>query len=464
MKQSTKEMSSINRYLLNNVKARDVQVYLLFLCRVLSNGMRIIMSPLVYYICNEFSCTTANKGSLLAAYSLGYLSTQLLGGMLADKLGPTKMLTMANTCGSIGMLIAPVCFSTNTLWFCMILVGMAQGPNLPACISYASKWIPPDEKSFASAMIDSGMAASALLILPVVGVLASAAGWRACFFCYGLLFLSGSIFWHYMAVGDPERCQYITNEEKLYLKEILSNNRPDCEAATSKKKEIPKKPLWCVLINPAVWCIFIAHMAYNYGAWVLSSWQPGYYERILDLKPDQAGIYFVLPHICNLIFKLVLAPRFFNWLRHNKKCRLIVCRRWASAVGFIGTMFWVALITKAETTAHPILFTTVCFTLGTGFIGFHSTGLKANYMDVTIHYAGSVAGFGNTLASIASYIAPIIVASILDSHYDRPWDMIFQSINFASSIAAFLFTILSTSDLVDTVPEKKKQTTLTMYL
>merc|ERR1712083_83309 len=96
--------------------------------------------------------------------------------------GAKQVLTIANGCGSLGMLIAPLCFSINTLWFCMVLIGMAQGPSLPACISYAAKWIPPDEKSFASAMIDSSMAASALLVLPIVGILASMAGWRACFF------------------------------------------------------------------------------------------------------------------------------------------------------------------------------------------------------------------------------------------------------------------------------------------
>lgn len=212
------------------LNARTVQVLLLFCSRIVSNGQRLIMSPLVIFICKEFPCTRSTKGNLLSAYSFGYLSTQILGGLAADKLGAKGVLIMANGLASIAMLATPFSadYGTAGIWVATMLVGLAQGPNLPACVSYLTKWVPPEEKGVASAALDSGMAVSALFVVSLSAWLANSYGWRMCFYIYGVIFMVFTILFAILACPEPDQCWYITEEEKLFLK----NNLP----SASKKK------------------------------------------------------------------------------------------------------------------------------------------------------------------------------------------------------------------------------------
>lgn len=439
------------------IHARTVQVLLLFASRIVSNGQRLIMSPLVIFICKEFPCTRSTKGNLLSAYSFGYLSTQILGGLAADKLGAKGVLIMANGLASIAMLLTPFSADHGTagIWVATMLVGLAQGPNLPACVSYLTKWVPPEEKGVASAALDSGMAVSALFVVSLSAWLADSYGWRMCFYIYGVVFLIFTALFAMLACTEPDQCWYITEEEKLFLKKNIPSAKKSGNKSNKVKDSAPaeKKSLFSVILHPAVWSIFFAHMCYNYSAWILASWQPTYYEKELGVNPSTAGLYFTMPHIVNLCFKLMVAPPIFKFFYSVKKYPLIVGRRWVTGIGFLGTMIASILITSAKSWPYPVYATTGLWALSNGFIGFHSSGMKANYMDVSLYYSGTVSGVGNTLASMASWSAPVLAAWILDNY--SSWNIVFASLFFSSALGALGFCTLSTSEALDKEDTKK---------
>ena len=82
---------------LQAVPARNVQLYLLFGSRLVQSIMRMAMGPLLVYMCEDPSlgCDASTKGLLLSAFSLGYLMTQVAGGVLADKVGPKAGVPVA---------------------------------------------------------------------------------------------------------------------------------------------------------------------------------------------------------------------------------------------------------------------------------------------------------------------------------------------------------------------------------
>ena len=135
--------------------AWEVQVYLLFGCRLFQTLGRMAMGPLLVFVCasDGYTCTARDKGALLGAFSLGYVSTQIVGGVLADRLGPRLVISGA-------ILIAGVaCFATpdggrlgglSGLWAITVALGLAQGPLFPTSIAYLARWLPPSQRSFAS--------------------------------------------------------------------------------------------------------------------------------------------------------------------------------------------------------------------------------------------------------------------------------------------------------------------------
>ena len=61
------------------MQARHVQLGLLFGCRLVQTMMRLALGPIVVYVCEDeaMECTASTRASLLSAFSLGYILTQV---------------------------------------------------------------------------------------------------------------------------------------------------------------------------------------------------------------------------------------------------------------------------------------------------------------------------------------------------------------------------------------------------
>ena len=58
---------------------------------------------------------------------------------------------------------------------------------------------------------------------------------------------------------------------------------------------------------------------------------------------------------------------------------------------------------------------TVLFSLANAFFGLAPSGFKANYLDITQDYVGIVAGYGNTLGTVASVVQPKMLGWVLEA-------------------------------------------------
>lgn len=138
--------------------ARAAQVYLVFGARLIQTLLRTALGPLIIFVCADTECDdSGSKGSILAAFSLGYLSTQIVGGMLGDRFG-TKPVTCCGstiavqhtgsqviTAGAVlaGLATAGTALAqnTSTIWAAQVAMGMAQGPLFPSSVAHLSRWL-----------------------------------------------------------------------------------------------------------------------------------------------------------------------------------------------------------------------------------------------------------------------------------------------------------------------------------
>jgi MFS family permease len=426
------------------MQARNVQIWLLLGSRMVQTLMRMAMGPLIVYICDEISCDASAKGTLLSAFSLGYVLTQIAGGALADKIGPKAVITLAMLGAALATIATPLSlqFGVTGLWATTVLMGACQGPIFPTSMAYLSKWLPPSERSYASTMLDSGITIGSLIALPVSGLLGSSIGWRNTFRCYGAITLVFVMFWHRLAESDPRKCTYISKLELAYLNKVIKSAPPSVGGS--------KQPPVCsgLMSHLSIWSIFVAHAAFNYGVYFQNSWTPIYYSEELKIRPEDAGIHFMAPHILNLLVKVVVTPQLMKYFTTTLKWPLITCRRWFTITGFVLSSGCLVLVSSAKTmSATPVVSSTGLLTLTMGACALHPSGFKANYMDVSLHNSGIVSGVGNTLASVASFVGPFVVAGIL--HHYNSWYLVFLSVAVANLLAAAFFGLCSTTIPVD---------------
>ena len=117
-------------------RASDRQLYLLFGSRFVQSIMRLAMGPLVVYVCGDMACDASSRGQLLSSYSLGYLSSQIAGGALADRIGPRLVILCASALGGACTLASASARSVRALCLAQVLLGVSQGPLYPTSIAY----------------------------------------------------------------------------------------------------------------------------------------------------------------------------------------------------------------------------------------------------------------------------------------------------------------------------------------
>ena len=430
------------------VNARTVQLALLFGSRLVQTIMRTALGPLIGNICDEMSCGPLTKGSLLSAFSLGYVTTQLAGGVLADKIGSKAVILIATVLAGLLTMASAWAGSVGAMWWAQVLMGAAQGPLFPTSMAYLTGWCPPDERAFASSLLDAGITVGSLVSLPFSGRLAATFGWRATLCVWGVASLAFGALWAALACADPAMCWYMRRAEREYLKSVVPKRAAAAVSATGTKSGGWRESA-ALLCEPALLAIFGSHCAFNLGVYFVTTWSPTYYKEVLGLAPEALSSVVALscPPLVNLGVKLFVTRPAEAALRHGRGFSTLRCRRFFSGVGFVGGAAAMLLVQPAAALGGPWL-ATACFTAAISFAALHPSGFKANYLDaVSPAKAGLVSGFGNTLASCASFAGPLGVSALLSS--TGSWTVVFVGIGGTNLAAAALFCTLSTATPLD---------------
>lgn len=381
--------------------------WLLCIARAVSAISRLSLGPLLPLLVLDLEFTLHERGQLLASFSQGYLFTQVVGGVLADRVGAKAVVVGSLFITGVGLLIAPIFaaqLGARGLILTYFVIGVVNGPLFPCC-SVMLRDVPPGDRSQAMAIVDAGGTIGGCLATALCPVVATLIGWQALLRSLAVVAVSTSLLFAIKAVN------------------------PAPVAAGSKQEATRGNPLhlFC-FVGP--WALFWSHAVFNYANYFLNAWLPSMYvERFSGMTAAAAGGYLMWPELAGVATRMVFAAVADKFLLKSGRMSLLGLRRSASALAFF--LQGVALM-FAVRSADP-LFCTAWLTVAAAVSGFHACGLKANYLDLTRAHSGILAGVGNTLASLGSAAGPVITSSVLAS-YPGAWEALFSGI-FALNLA-----------------------------
>ena len=92
----------------------------------------------IYFQDGEFVWNKDTQGLILGSFYYGYMSTNILGGVLADRFGGKRVFALFMSLATIATLLSPVAAraSDAALIFMRILVGAGT-----VCIAYLLKYL-----------------------------------------------------------------------------------------------------------------------------------------------------------------------------------------------------------------------------------------------------------------------------------------------------------------------------------
>ncbi|KAI3936648.1 hypothetical protein MKW92_007149 [Papaver armeniacum] len=383
---------------------RWVIVLLCFTAFLLCNMDRVNMSIAILPMAAEFNWNPATVGLIQSSFFWGYLLTQIIGGIWADKIGGKRVLGFGVVWWSLATVLTPIAARLGLPFLLMMraFMGIGEGVAMPAMNNILSKWIPVNERSRSLALVYSGMYLGSVTGLGFSPMLIQKFGWPSVFYTFGSLGSIWFVLWLKKAYSTPKEDPDLSAEE---MKLIMGGS-----VSKEPVKEIPWK---LILSKGPVWALIVSHFCHNWGTFILLTWMPTYYNQVLKFNLAESGLFCVLPWLTMAVFANI-----GGWIADTLVSRgvsITNVRKIMQSIGFLGPAFFLSQLSKVRTPAMAVLHG--------GADAFSQSGLYSNHQDIGPRYSGVLLGLSNTAGVLAGVFGTAATGYILQK---GSWDDVFK--------------------------------------
>ena len=372
-------------------RVRWFLVFWLFVLSAVSYLDRVNISIAAGSIVDAYHLTDVQLGKVFSALVAGYALFQTVGGYLADRFGPRRVLTAGVVWWGIFTALTalvPANISGALFLFVMVrfLLGAGEAVIYPAANQFITRWIPMRERGIANGWIFAGVGAGAGLTPPLITYLMIHHGWRSSFWVCAIIgFLAGAV-WFFAARDNPAEHPRVSAAELTAIQSgiTVTSNSPN----PGKEPAVALVPWKRVVRSREVWAVTISYFCYGYVAWIFFSWFYRYLAKVRGLDLKASAFYSMLPFLAMLVCCLlggVVNDRLTKW----RGPRLGRCGLAAFAMGVAGIFIAFGSQVQGARLASVVL------AGGAGALYFSQSSFWSVTADIAGASAGSVSGFMN---------------------------------------------------------------------
>jgi ACS family glucarate transporter-like MFS transporter len=364
-------------------------VFWLFVLSAVSYLDRVNISIAAGSIVDAYHLTDVQLGKVFSALVAGYALFQTVGGHLADRFGPRRVLTAGVLWwGIFTALTALVPAKITGALFLFVLVrfllGAGEAVIYPAANQFIARWIPVRERGIANGWIFAGVGAGAGLTPPLITYLMVHYGWRSSFWaCAVIGFVAGGV-WYFAARDNPAQHPRVSPAELTAIESGLTvrGDSPD------RRQRDVLVPWSRVVRSREVWAVSISYFCYGYVAWIFFSWFYRYLAKVRGLDLKASAFYSMLPFLAMLVCCLIggaINDRLTKW----RGPRLGRCVLAAFAMAIAGV--FIAFGSQVQ----GVRLASVVLAGGAGALYLSQSSFWSVTADIAGGSAGSVSGFMN---------------------------------------------------------------------
>ncbi|GAB1606330.1 uncharacterized transporter slc-17.2-like [Argonauta hians] len=386
----------------------------------------------------EFEWSDTLQSNILAGYFYGYMTTNILGGVLADKYGGRRVIGVFLLLTSLLTLLYPNLTRISGYFTLVIriLTGMTSAPIVPAIQSLYGRWAPPQEISSLLGLTMAGLIIGNVFCLTISGYLCVYGfdnGWGSIFYIFGGISVLFSCVWFFVVYDSPDVHPSISEEERSFLETNITSK--------SMVKHIP----WCkIWSSPAVWAINCGLFAYS---WLDCSFQtllPIYTKEALNVETTSNGLLSSAPSLGQII-ALPTCGKLADILRSKNYISTRSVRILFQVFAMISSAVLLIIIGFLSCD-QTILITSLLFLSGVT-MSFSSGGAIANNNDIAPNFAGIVYGIADAISATAGSISSLASTALTPNGTQEEWQIVFALFAGVCVSGGILFAILSKGEL-----------------
>jgi ACS family glucarate transporter-like MFS transporter len=354
----------------------------------------------------DLGLSQVQLGFILAAFAWGYGICQFPGGVIGERIGSRKTMTIiAALWGVLNLMVGllpdrglgvPLA-TIAALVTLRALMGAAQAPFYPVTGgAMTCAWFPVAGWAFPNGMSNVGLTLGAAATGPLIAWLMETYGWRESFlFTAPLGFLLAAVWWWY-ARDTPAEHPAVGLEEL----ELIDSGRPPSDTPIASGD-------WKLVIrDPQVLLLAASYFCSNYVFYFFFNWLFIYLVDNRGFKVLESGVYAAAPWLTGALGALiggVVSDRLCKSRGMAFGCRMPV------VVGLLLS----GVLLLAGATAHDPVLAVVFLSLCLGFQQMAEGPFWAATISVSGKHSSSACGVlntgGNVVGGIGALMVPVTV-------------------------------------------------------
>ena len=361
---------------------------------MLCNIDRICVSVAMLPLAAEMGWAEGAQGIVQSAFLWGYVSTQLVGGTLADRFGGKRVMAWGMVFFSVSSMLLPLVAITPltkslgvvfpAVLLSRFLVGLGEGVALPSVNNMMARNIDIRQRASAIGGMFTGFHSGNLVGLLLSPVLLESFGWRSVFYTFGALGLPMAAIWN----------------------AVVPDHRPSKGASRSTESSTDSSvSIRALLSSPAVWAIITANVINHFGYFIYLNWMPTYFYKVLGMNLRASSFMSFVPWLVMAMGSVttgIVTDLLINSGFDRTRMRKIV-----QSIALLGPVIPLLALSFGNLNASQALLALTCS------LGLTSVGqFTANISEVAPTNAGKLFGLSNTFGCFSG-IAGVSVAGFV---------------------------------------------------
>jgi MFS family permease len=379
--------------------------------RVTTSGLVLFLLCLMYFITYvdrvnvgtaapiikaELKLSNTDLGLIFSAFAYPYAVFQIIGGLLADKWGPRRMLLICGLIWASATALTGLASGVLSLFLFRFALGFGEGATFPTATRAMQSWVPAEERGFAQGITHAFARLGNAITPPLVVALMALLTWRGSFVALGLVSFVWVVVWYWYYRDDPRQHKGITAEELARL------------PVGDVKQGVQKPPIPWKRLVLRMWPVTLTYFCYGWSLWLYLNWLPSFFKEgyQLDIKNSAlfaSGVFFA--GVVGDTVGGVISDRILKNTGDLQKARRNVIS--LSMLGAAACLFGVFFSRDLTVIALLLSAGFFCLELVIGPIW-------AVPMDIAPQYAGTASGLMNFGSAVAAIVSPLVFGFVVD--------------------------------------------------
>lgn len=355
---------------------------------------RVNISTAAPFIKEDLGLSNTQLGLALAAFSIPYAFFQIFGGLLGDRFGPRKVLTVVGVIWALATLATGFAVGLVSLFAARLALGFGEGASFPTATHAMARWLPTERRAFGQGITHAfSRIGNAIAPLVVAGLIALY-NWRLAFFVFGIISLFWAFAWVKYYRDRPKDHPKMTTTE---LEELSTEQRRDARPRVPWKKLLAR-------VLPVTFVDF----CYGWMLWVYLTWIPTFFHDSYGLDLAKFALFSTLVLMAGVIGDTTGGLLSDALLRRTGSLK--IARRAVLVSGLLGSFVFVV----PTLVVHQLVLTVICLAMAFLLLELANPVLWSIPMDIAPDHAGTAGGLMNTGFGIAGILSPFLFGLITD--------------------------------------------------